>query len=183
MTSTTNSDTLSRHNRKRRRHPLSCTECRRRKLRCDRSDPCDRCTKSGVAELCRFAALSESSPKAPQARAVPRVGEEQSTPVLSAVVRPQDPTATSQSRRITQYMSPASTTQAESRPELASQRTKDFVNAVSKDHDDLSPKNDGLRNTGPMDNCWRGRDCKTLMYGRSHWSATLTQVTFTYMHV
>ncbi|KAJ5758800.1 hypothetical protein N7520_005956 [Penicillium odoratum] len=39
---------------RRRRPPLSCTECRRRKLKCDRSLPCGQCVRSKNADCCVF---------------------------------------------------------------------------------------------------------------------------------
>ncbi|GAA6007893.1 hypothetical protein JCM10207_004915 [Rhodosporidiobolus poonsookiae] len=36
----------------RNRKPSSCAACRRRKLRCNRADPCDQCTAKGEAHLC-----------------------------------------------------------------------------------------------------------------------------------
>lgn len=40
--------------RKRQRVRLSCLECRRRKLSCDREFPCSRCLQSGTAEKCEY---------------------------------------------------------------------------------------------------------------------------------
>jgi hypothetical protein len=40
--------------RKRRRPAYSCTECRRRKVRCDRAIPCGQCTAQKVASLCAY---------------------------------------------------------------------------------------------------------------------------------
>ncbi|KAK1836087.1 hypothetical protein QBC39DRAFT_108156 [Podospora conica] len=40
--------------RKRQRVRLSCLECRRRKLSCDREFPCSRCLQSGVADRCEY---------------------------------------------------------------------------------------------------------------------------------
>lgn len=40
--------------RKRRRPAYSCTECRRRKVRCDRAMPCGQCTAQKVASLCAY---------------------------------------------------------------------------------------------------------------------------------
>ncbi|KAG5990347.1 hypothetical protein E4U43_004303 [Claviceps pusilla] len=40
--------------RKRQRVRLSCLECRRRKLSCDRGFPCERCIKSGTQERCSY---------------------------------------------------------------------------------------------------------------------------------
>ncbi|KAF2031397.1 hypothetical protein EK21DRAFT_63366 [Setomelanomma holmii] len=39
---------------RRQRAILSCNECRRRKLKCDRLSPCDRCIKGGIAETCAY---------------------------------------------------------------------------------------------------------------------------------
>ncbi|GAA6027501.1 hypothetical protein JCM8097_007893 [Rhodosporidiobolus ruineniae] len=36
----------------RNRKPSSCKACRKRKLRCNRADPCDQCTAKGEAHLC-----------------------------------------------------------------------------------------------------------------------------------
>lgn len=44
----------SRSIQRRRRPPLSCTECRRRKLKCDRSLPCGQCVRSKTADSCVF---------------------------------------------------------------------------------------------------------------------------------
>ncbi|KAM3521181.1 hypothetical protein MY4038_009132 [Beauveria bassiana] len=41
--------------KKRRRPPLSCEQCRRRKIKCDRSFPCNHCSKSGGAVSCTYA--------------------------------------------------------------------------------------------------------------------------------
>ncbi|ENH61433.1 Oleate activated transcription factor 3 [Fusarium oxysporum f. sp. cubense race 1] len=40
--------------RKRQRVRLSCLECRRRKLSCDRGFPCERCIKSGTPDRCSY---------------------------------------------------------------------------------------------------------------------------------
>ncbi|KAJ7094874.1 hypothetical protein C8R44DRAFT_383203 [Mycena epipterygia] len=40
--------------KKRRRQALSCTECKRRKIRCDRRQPCEPCTKRGNADKCQW---------------------------------------------------------------------------------------------------------------------------------
>ncbi|TFY53095.1 hypothetical protein EVJ58_g9643 [Rhodofomes roseus] len=48
-------DASSKRNRKR---PLSCGECRRLKLKCDRVFPCQSCCKRGCAEICPEGALT-----------------------------------------------------------------------------------------------------------------------------
>jgi hypothetical protein len=44
--------------RKRNRIPLSCGPCRHRKLKCNRSHPCDNCIKRGDVESCTYASPS-----------------------------------------------------------------------------------------------------------------------------
>ncbi|KAJ5641453.1 hypothetical protein N7490_005453 [Penicillium lividum] len=41
--------------RKRNRVPLSCAPCRHRKLKCNRSNPCENCVKRGDAHSCSYA--------------------------------------------------------------------------------------------------------------------------------
>lgn len=44
--------------RKRKRDILSCLECRRRKVKCDRNLPfCDRCRRGGISGSCTYSAL------------------------------------------------------------------------------------------------------------------------------
>ncbi|GAA5878568.1 hypothetical protein JCM16303_002128 [Sporobolomyces ruberrimus] len=40
--------------RTRNRKPASCAQCRKKKLRCNRADPCDQCTAKGYEELCSW---------------------------------------------------------------------------------------------------------------------------------
>ncbi|KAF8343772.1 uncharacterized protein EI90DRAFT_2119 [Cantharellus anzutake] len=46
-----------RAKKKRRRQALSCTECKRRKIRCDRSHPCSPCARRGDQDKCRWTLL------------------------------------------------------------------------------------------------------------------------------
>ncbi|KAG6010253.1 hypothetical protein E4U21_007302 [Claviceps maximensis] len=50
--------------RKRQRVRLSCLECRRRKLSCDRGFPCERCIKSGTPDRCSYEARNGEVVKA-----------------------------------------------------------------------------------------------------------------------
>ncbi|KAJ7622178.1 hypothetical protein FB45DRAFT_927157 [Roridomyces roridus] len=40
--------------KKRRRQALSCTECKRRKIRCDRTQPCTPCVRRGDQDKCKW---------------------------------------------------------------------------------------------------------------------------------
>ena len=43
--------------KKRRRQALSCTECKRRKIKCDRNHPCSPCARRGDQDKCRWTLL------------------------------------------------------------------------------------------------------------------------------
>ncbi|OGE51031.1 hypothetical protein PENARI_c015G03127 [Penicillium arizonense] len=52
--------------RKRNRVPLSCGPCRHRKLKCNRSNPCENCVKRGDAASCNYAQASSRKKNSPQ---------------------------------------------------------------------------------------------------------------------
>ncbi|CEJ57780.1 hypothetical protein PMG11_06461 [Penicillium brasilianum] len=52
--------------RKRNRVPLSCAPCRHRKLKCNRSHPCENCVKRGDAASCNYAQASTRKKSSPQ---------------------------------------------------------------------------------------------------------------------
>lgn len=55
-------DNIAPYNpRSRPRPTLSCLVCRRKKLRCDRSHPCDQCVRSHRPDECSYAAQGSSS--------------------------------------------------------------------------------------------------------------------------
>jgi hypothetical protein len=47
---------------RRQRAILSCNDCRRRKLKCDRLSPCNRCIKGGIADSCAYGSQAYSLP-------------------------------------------------------------------------------------------------------------------------
>ncbi|KAG7692532.1 hypothetical protein KL930_004484 [Ogataea haglerorum] len=56
-------DTKNNKQRKRNRVPISCTICRRRKVKCDKKKPeCTNCIKNGVQHLCRYLEPSWAKP-------------------------------------------------------------------------------------------------------------------------
>jgi len=58
---------------RRRRPPLSCTECRRRKLKCDRSLPCGQCIRSKTADSCVFVGSQPGAASEPSRHMSPPV--------------------------------------------------------------------------------------------------------------
>lgn len=68
-------DTSAGSERKRRRKVLSCYDCRRRKLQCDRVMPaCGRCVKAGQAASCLYLDDAAEAPARPIESARPDVG-------------------------------------------------------------------------------------------------------------
>lgn len=57
--------------RKRQRVRLSCLECRRRKLSCDRGFPCERCIKSGTPDRCSYESRNGEVVKACASSGIP----------------------------------------------------------------------------------------------------------------
>ncbi|KAF2715072.1 hypothetical protein K504DRAFT_445979 [Pleomassaria siparia CBS 279.74] len=53
---------LSRKRKRKPRTVLSCNDCRRRKLKCDRELPCNRCINGGVAHTCVYGWSGSSLP-------------------------------------------------------------------------------------------------------------------------
>ncbi|GME83250.1 unnamed protein product [Ambrosiozyma monospora] len=57
------SEATPKKQRKRNRVPISCTICRRRKVKCDKKKPqCTNCIKNGVQHLCRYLEPSWAKP-------------------------------------------------------------------------------------------------------------------------
>lgn len=48
--------------KRRRRQALSCTECKRRKIKCDRSQPCTPCARRGETDKCQWHASEPPNP-------------------------------------------------------------------------------------------------------------------------
>ena len=59
MDESNNGETTPRNLLKRPRPVISCLECRRKKLKCSRTQPCQQCTKSGKVDSCSFQAGQE----------------------------------------------------------------------------------------------------------------------------
>ncbi|KAB8231585.1 transcription factor domain-containing protein [Aspergillus alliaceus] len=76
-------DRLSQPTRKRRRPAYSCTECRRRKVRCDRNQPCNQCTGHDVAFACTYEEHPRSLAVGQQKRQIQRTPEELPSPDTS----------------------------------------------------------------------------------------------------
>lgn len=70
---------MERQPRRRRRPALSCLECRRRKIKCDRTDPCNHCRAN--KSICQFVLNRPSAVAEKQRR--PREGSGTDLPAMS----------------------------------------------------------------------------------------------------
>jgi hypothetical protein len=71
---------------RRQRAILSCNDCRRRKLKCDRLSPCNRCIKGGITDSCAYSSEAHSIPPDElNGHAVKRQRREQSRTCSSSV--------------------------------------------------------------------------------------------------
>ena len=65
MSGSGNEDTTSKSSLKRPRPVISCFQCRRKKLKCSRTLPCQQCLKIGKADTCSFQAGQEPETNVP----------------------------------------------------------------------------------------------------------------------
>lgn len=78
--------TPPRPRNKRARPPISCLECRRKKLRCDRIQPCLQCKKGGRETLCVF--VNKPSVQRTQAKSTAEITLQPSTRLQSEFTSP-----------------------------------------------------------------------------------------------
>lgn len=79
-----------RAHRKRRRIQLSCAECHRRKVRCDRNDPCGRCSAAGIR--CVYAADRDEEPQSltevgARGKSTTRSFDDRTVPIITSAAR------------------------------------------------------------------------------------------------
>ncbi|KAJ5112809.1 hypothetical protein N7532_000854 [Penicillium argentinense] len=180
---------------RRRRPPLSCTECRRRKLKCDRSLPCGQCIRSKTAESCAFVGPqpgTASHPSHPMSPPVSRMrlssaSDEQSRGsggmfVFDAKLGPK-----SSSSRVSKRSHP------DELHELR-HRLRTLENALGKSNVFQTPEtsisdvfSEGTMSQGSLDaagvddrvrflpdGSFRGKKGKTRYFGRSHYTTTVS---------
>jgi hypothetical protein len=112
------------HKQRRQRAVLSCNDCRRRKLKCDRLSPCNRCIKGGITHSCTYTSDAHTIlPDEVSGRLVKRPRREQSKTYFS--VEQQDVSASPSN--------PATQTGATGRPTLPEQQDTRVQTLVSND--------------------------------------------------
>lgn len=190
---------------RRRRPPLSCTECRRRKLKCDRSLPCGQCIRSKTADSCVFVGPqpvphSESSHRMspPLSRArLPNGQDDQSGSgglfVFDAKLGPKS--TSSRVSKSSQKSSNASELE-ELRNRLRmleNSMGKSSVlqtpeNSISDVYSDMTPSQNSSDAAGVddrvrflPDSSFRGKKGKTRYFGRSHYTTTVSFVSIAWI--
>ncbi|KAJ5925253.1 transcriptional regulator family: Fungal Specific TF [Penicillium verhagenii] len=183
----------SRVVQRRRRPPLSCTECRRRKLKCDRSLPCGQCVRSKAADSCVFVgpqpgptsetSFNQMSP--PVSRRIPSGSEDPATGTGSIFVFDSKIGPRSDSNRVSKRSRP------DELHELRN-RLRVLENALNKPHVLQTPETsigDVFSDAGIStmdsagvddrvrflpDTSFRGKKGKTRYFGRSHYTTTVS---------
>lgn len=174
---------------RRRRPPLSCTECRRRKLKCDRSLPCGQCVRSKTADSCVFVGpqpgeLPESSrPMSPRASQTRGSNEASSSKggmfVFDSKMGPK-----SSSNRVSKRGQPDEMHELKHRLRML-ENALSRPNALYTPDQSLSEAfSEGETNSTEAagvdervrflpDASFRGKKGKTKYFGRSHWTTTI----------
>ena len=185
--------------RKRRRKALSCYDCRRRKLRCDRELPsCSRCRKGGQADSCIYEAVPLDSKDLGDVQK-PVAGLESSATRLFIPTQPTSPPPTEpinvpgkpfpdasssklvlQARRIAQLESRLARLEA-SQPSATWQglggvtsvaKTSDKKDATGPSSSLTSPR----ESTQPETILFRGKNYKTQYYGGTNPTSLVAHV-------
>lgn len=175
---------------RRARQVLACAQCRRRKLKCDRTTPCNRCVKSLCPESCIYTTYSELKNSESNASLGKR--RRTSIPTGSSEGSRSDHVGLGLGPETGSELLPAcnTTREQDDTRELQSHLawTDDLVSekpplhtrledAQEWDASDHSPRKDGLRNQH-MKNYLHGKEYKTKVFGRTHWTSTFAQVSY-----
>ncbi|GAA5931501.1 hypothetical protein JCM1841_003556 [Sporobolomyces salmonicolor] len=131
--------------KRKRRLPLSCGECQRRKIKCDRQQPCSACIRRKRVDFCSFDDDDPESPYALSAdvRAISRRLAhleslfQQAHPALHPLTKPSPSTSTS--HHLSPSLSTGRSTSHTVHPSPAS-RPAAFLSANNEGDDDPSPR-------------------------------------------
>ncbi|CAG8410564.1 unnamed protein product [Penicillium salamii] len=167
---------------RRRRPPLSCTTCRRRKLKCDRSLPCGQCIRSKAAHECIFTGAQPESNRhmsPPLSRPVPRGNERKSGMfVFDSKTGPGSVSSRVSKRR------PDELTEMRQRLKALENSLKSNLHTPDTSVGDGFSEIDAASTSENMgvddrvrflpDASFRGKKAKTRYFGRSHYTTTIS---------
>lgn len=152
---------------------LSCTSCRKRKLKCDRLTPCTQCVRLNIGSTCTY-------PPAPGTPSVP-----ESSPARSVRSRPAEDAPNADSTLCpsnTRPVSASSTLGGELSSHVPDHGTShESVFSTTQTcpneakHPEHSISTDSfVQFVAPLS--FRGKQKRTRFFGRSHWATTLGMV-------
>ncbi|KAJ5186058.1 hypothetical protein N7491_006071 [Penicillium cf. griseofulvum] len=177
----------SRPPQRRRRPPLSCTVCRKRKLKCDRSLPCGQCVRSKTTAQCVFVGVqpglvsqSQQHMSPPQLPGM----EEQSGRKSGIFVFDSKLGPNATSNRISKRGRPDELHELRSRLRVLEnslgkshlQTPETSVCDVFSEVDMINSENVGVDDRVRFlpDSSFRGKKAKTRYFGRSHYTTTVS---------
>jgi hypothetical protein len=180
-----------RQPQRRRRPPLSCTACRRRKLKCDRSLPCGQCIRSKTTEECVFVGAQPGA--AEQNRMSPpvsrRVASDTGERKSGMFVFDSKLGSNSTSNRVSKRR-PDELTELRQRLRLLENSIKpvnlqtpatSVCDLYSEIETASTSENVGVDDRVRFlpDSSFRGKKAKTRYFGRSHYTTTVSFVSVT----
>ncbi|CAL3966906.1 unnamed protein product [Diplocarpon coronariae] len=162
--------------RKRNRVPLSCGPCRNRKLKCNRSHPCENCIRRGDASACSYAAPGTRKRNQSQGSVTPddmqnRIDRLEGL-VLSLMTngaQSAGPTAAAAAISRSQSDSAGSSTY----PTEPEREDEDVIKEEDEDNDS---EVDGVTNSFGMIKVDQDKG-KLMYFGESHWNMVLRDIT------
>lgn len=174
---------------RRRRPPLSCVTCRRRKLKCDRCNPCGQCVRSKTTDECVFTGAEPSTNRQmspPASRPMPSVAHEPRPGMYVFDSKTLSKTG-SRSSRVAKRR-PDELTEMKQRLKALENSLRSNVRTPATSVDMYSEIDTAStsENVGVDDRVrylpdasFRGKKSKTRYFGRSHYTTTISFVSVT----
>lgn len=160
---------------RRQRTVLSCTSCRKRKVKCDRLTPCTECVRLKIGNTCTYPPTlrtpPSSVPESTPSRSVgSRTGEDE--PNTDSTLYPTNTHRVSTSLTLGGELSDYSPDHGTS-PEPVCSTAQACPNEAN--HPEQSISTDSfVQFVAPLS--FRGKQKRTRFFGRSHWATTLGMV-------
>jgi hypothetical protein len=173
---------------RRRRPPLSCTACRRRKLKCDRSLPCGQCVRSKTTDECVFVGTQpgpsdQNRMSPPVSRRVPSSTSERANGmfVFDSKMGPNTSSNRVSKRRpdeLTELRHRLKVLENSLKPVNLQTPATSVSDLYSEIETASTSENVGVDDRVRFlpDSSFRGKKAKTRYFGRSHYTTTVSFV-------
>ncbi|EEU43778.1 uncharacterized protein NECHADRAFT_82908 [Fusarium vanettenii 77-13-4] len=153
--------------KKRRRPALACEQCRRRKVRCDRTSPCNHCSKSENPEQCTYVPI-----QVPKQKRAPRPGAATIGPVsILPAPAPTPPESQGSTGNFLPVLNSSSTPATVSESGVSDVRTleRKFEGVILANGQPPGSTTESIIGEGTEATNATHRIPKTRYYGQSHW--------------